>query len=457
MKLLVKNAKIIKDGKDLLVDLLIEDGKISKIGPGLEDPQAKILDAKNKRVLPGALDVHTHMELDQGAYVSVDDFYTGSRAAAFGGTTTIVDHIAFGPRGCSLQSMVDRYYDLGKKSIIDYSFHGVIQDITASHLGEIKDLYDQGIVSLKLYTTYGGMLTDDQILRVLQEAKKTSTVVCVHCENDGAIKVLRDQAEEAGHLDPIYHAKTRPAETEAEAINRLTYLSQLAGCPRLYIVHTSTAAGLREIQEARKRGVENLYCETCPQYLLLNENKYLEGGPEEGVKYIMAPPLRTEKDQEALWQGIANGTVDVIATDHCPFFYGRDKLPNAHNFLTCPGGGPGVEERVELILTEGLKRGLSLERLVQVLIEGPAKIFGLYPQKGTLEVGSDGDLIILEESSYKISQENRHSNVDYTSYEGFVSDFKVETVVSRGQIIVEQGKLLGQRGQGKFIKRKITS
>lgn len=454
MSLLIKNGKLNLDNNQE-IDIYIDKGKIKKIGKNLDVVADQTLDAEGKLLLAGGIDVHTHMELDLGTYISVDDFYTGTRAAAFGGTTTIVDHIAFGPRGCSLQSMVDKYYELGKKSVIDYSFHGVIQEVTDSHLEEIQKLYDQGIVSLKMYTTYGGMLEDDAMLRVLKAAKASETVVCVHCENDGAIKELRREAIEAKNLAPIYHAKTRPAQTEAEAINRLIYLSELAGYPKLYIVHTSSGAGLKEIEEARKRGVKNLYCETCTQYLLLDENKYVEGGNAEGIKYIMAPPLREKKDNDLLWEGIKNGSVDVVATDHCPFFYKRDKLPHKDDFTSCPGGAPGVEERMELVLTEGLKRGIPLGRLIEVLITNPARIFGLYPQKGALEVGSDGDLVIYDKKSYEIKYENRHSNVDYTSYEGFKSAFKVDTVVSKGEIIVKDGEFFGQKGQGNFINRKF--
>lgn len=454
MSLLIKNGKLNLDNNQE-IDIYIDKGKIKKIGKNLDVVADQTLDAEGKLLLAGGIDVHTHMELDLGTYISVDDFYTGTRAAAFGGTTTIVDHIAFGPRGCSLQSMVDKYYELGEKSVIDYSFHGVIQEVTDSHLEEIQKLYDQGIVSLKMYTTYGGMLEDDAMLRVLKAAKASETVVCVHCENDGAIKELRREAIEAKNLAPIYHAKTRPAQTEAEAINRLIYLSELAGYPKLYIVHTSSGAGLKEIEEARKRGVKNLYCETCTQYLLLNENKYVEGGNAEGIKYIMAPPLREKKDNDLLWEGIKNGSVDVVATDHCPFFYKRDKLPHKDDFTSCPGGAPGVEERMELVLTEGLKRGIPLGRLIEVLITNPARIFGLYPQKGALEVGSDGDLVIYDKKSYEIKYENRHSNVDYTSYEGFKSAFKVDTVVSKGEIIVKDGEFFGQKGQGNFINRKF--
>lgn len=253
----------------------------------------------------------------------------------------------------------------------------------------------------------------------------------------------------------MYHAKTRPVETEAEAINRLIYLSELAGFPKLYIVHTSSKLGLEEIKKARARGVKNLYCETCTQYLTLTEDKYLEGGNEEGVKYIMAPPLRKEEDLEALWQGIEDGQVDVIVTDHCPFFYKSEKLPYKDDFQKCPGGGPGVEERMEIILTEGLRRGIRLERLIEVLITNLAKIFGLYPKKGSAQVGADGDLVIYSEEEYTISQANRHSNVDYTGYEGFKVDFKVATVISRGSFVLKDVEYLGHPGQGKFIKRSF--
>lgn len=455
MELLIKNADLAY--MDLgTKDIYIKDGTIEQIGQDLDYKVDEVIDGKDKLVLPGGIDAHTHFSLDLGQYISVDDFYTGTRAAAFGGTTCIIDHIGFLERGSSLMDMVNHYHKISKgMGLIDYSFHGVIQEVRKEDIDEIDDLFKDGIVSLKLYTTYGGMLEDDEILRVLKKAKETNTVVCVHCENDGMIKELRDQALKENKLDPINHARTRPPETEAEAINRLTYLSELAGYPKLYIVHTSSKMGLREIELARERGVKNLYCETCPQYLLLDENKYLEGGNEEGIKYIMAPPLRKEKDQEALWEGIKNGSIDVIATDHCPFFYKEDKLPHKDNFLSCPGGAPGVEERMELILTEGLRRGISLKRLVEVLITNPSQIFGLSHKKGRIKEGLDGDLVVYKKEKYRISIDNRHSNCDYTSYEGFESDYKVETVISKGQIIIKDSELLGKKGQGKFVKRSF--
>ena len=456
MRILLKNAKIIGEDDFLIRDIYIEDEKISEISENIERYADSTIDCKERLTMPGGVDVHTHLSLDLGKFISIDDFYTGTRAASFGGTTSIVDHIAFGPRGSLVSDEIKKYHKMAEgNAVIDYSFHGAIQEVTDDILDEIEKLFNEGIVSTKIYTTYGGMLDDKHMLRVLQKAKETGTVVCVHCENDGMIAELREEAKSAGNLAPIYHVKTRPAEAEAEAINRLIYLSEVAGFPKLYIVHTSSALGLREIRKARERGVKNLYCETCTQYLTLTEEKYLEGGSSEAVKYICAPPLRKQSDVDALWEGIIDGTVDVVATDHCPFFYESEKLPYKDDFLNAPGGIPGIEERMEVVLTEGLKRGVSPKRLRDLLCTNPAKIFGLGHKKGSIEVGKDADIVVFDEKKYTISQANRHSNCDYTSYEGFVSDLKVNIVLSRGEIILEDSEYKAEKGRGKFIKRKF--
>lgn len=453
MSILIKNGKVILEDGLVNKDILVEGEKIVKIEDSIGDKAEKILDAEGMYVLSGGVDVHTHMNLDLGSYVAVDDFYTGTIAALHGGTTTIVDHIGALEKGSSLKSMIDHYHDLADgKAVIDYSFHGALYELNDDLLDEIGDLYEDGIVSVKIYTTYSGKLDDGQILRVLKKAKETNTIVCVHCENDKAIEELRRETEENGDLDPIFHAKTRPSETEAEAINRLVYLSEMAGFPKLYIVHTSSKKGLEEIKAARKRGVKNLYCETCTQYLTLDEEKYLE---DDGIKYIMAPPLRKKEDINALWQGIKDGDVDVIATDHCPFFYKEDKLPHKDNFLTCPGGAPGVEERVEVVISEGLKRGLDLVKLMKLLATNPSKIFGLYPKKGAIKVGSDADLVVLKEKSYTISEANRHSNCDYTTYEGYETKVKIDKVIARGSLILDEDKFKAEKGRGRFIPRKL--
>ncbi len=456
MSILLKNAKIIGEDNFFIRDIYIEDEKISEISENIERYADRIIDCKERLTMPGGVDVHTHLSLDLGKFISIDDFYTGTRAASFGGTTSIVDHIAFGPRGSLVSDEIKKYHKMAEgNAVIDYSFHGAIQEVTDDILDEIEKLFNEGIVSTKIYTTYGGMLDDKHMLRVLQKAKETGTVVCVHCENDGMIAELREEAKSAGNLAPIYHAKTRPAEAEAEAINRLIYLSEVAGFPKLYIVHTSSALGLREIRKARARGVKNLYCETCTQYLTLTDEKYLEGGESQGVKYICAPPLRKKSDVDALWEGIIDGTVDVIATDHCPFFYESEKLPYKDDFLNAPGGIPGIEERMEVVLTEGLKRGVSPQRLRDLLCTNPAKIFGLGYKKGSLEVGKDADIVVFDQEKYTISQTNRHSNCDYTTYEGFESDFKVKMVLSRGEVILENSEYKAEKGRGKFIKRKF--
>lgn len=453
MSLVIKNANL--NWKNI-VDIKIEDQKIKELGYNLDTEGCDVYDAKENLTIAGGVDVHTHMTLDLGKYVAIDDFYSGTVAASNGGTTTIVDHISFGEKDSYVREMIDRYHKSAKgNAVVDYSFHGAIQDARDKTLQQIEDLHKEGIVSEKIYTTYGGQIDDYEIFKILKTAKKTGTVICVHCENDGSIKKLREEAEKEKKLDPIYHAKTRPAQTEAEAINRLIYLSEMAGCPKLYIVHTSTKLGLEEIKNARKRGVENLYCETCTQYLLLDESKYVEGGNSEGVKYICAPPLRKKEDIEALWEGIRNGDVDTVATDHCPFYYESEKLPHKDNFLTCPGGIPGVEERVEIILTEGLKRGIDIERLIEVLSLNPSKIMGLYPKKGIIQPKSDADITILSKNKYTIKQENRHSKSDYTTYEGFESDYEVKTVLCRGEFVLKDGEFVGKKGYGEFIKRKF--
>lgn len=453
MSILIKNVNIIDESTNYIADIYINDEKIESIGINLEVNSDKIIDGTGKILLPGGIDVHTHFDLDLGQFRAVDDWFTGTKAAAYGGTTTVVDHIAFGPRGCSLQSMLDVYHGLAKgKALIDYGLHGVIQDVDNESIEEMEKIYKNGTTSMKLYTTYGGMLEDNEILRVLQKAKEIGMTICVHCENDGSINLLRKECGEKGLLTPIYHAKSRPNETEAEAVNRLIYLSEMANYPKLYIVHTSTKEALDEIISARKRGVKNLYCETCTQYLTLTEKEYNRENYE-GLKYIISPPLRKDADIEALWKGIEDREVDVVATDHCPFFFERDKMYGKDDFRVTPGGAPGVEERMEIILTEGQKRNISMSRLIEVLITNPAKIFGLYPKKGSISIGADGDVVLYSKEKYIIKQENRHSIVDYTPYEGFEVDYKVDTVIQRGNIIVDNKELVGEKGKGQFIER----
>lgn len=452
-RLLIKNGLINSSIESYRADILIENGKIKEIGSNLIADNHEIIDASNMYLMPGGIDVHTHMDLDLGNYRVVDDFYTGTVAAAYGGTTTIVDHIGFGPKNCSLQYQIDQYHKLARgKSIIDYSFHGVFQHVNNKILHEMQNLIDEGIMSFKIYMTYDNMLQDEEILEILLKAKTLGAVIAVHAENHGAIQYLRQYYTEQKKLAPIYHAYSRPDSTEAEAINRMIYLSEIAGFPHLYFVHVSTKKGLDEIISARKRGAKNIYCETCVQYLTLTEEKYEEEN-NGGLKYIMSPPLRKKEDVEALWIGIEKGQVDVIATDHCPFIL-NDKLNGKDNFKVAPGGAPGVEERVEIILSEGMKRGIPVNNLIDKLSTNPAKIFGLYPQKGDIRVGFDADIIIIKKCNETIKYENRHSAVDYTIYDGFDIGYVVNTTIQRGNIIVNCDKLLANQGSGLFLKRE---
>lgn len=452
MNFLIKSGEINNSEGSFRADILIENGKINAIGNNLQAKDFKTIDAEGKIILPGGVDVHTHMDLDLGNYRAVDDFYTGTVAAAFGGTTTIVDHIAFGPKGCSLQHQIDKYYELARgKAVIDYSFHGVFQHVNDEILNEMEKLVEEGITSFKIYMTYDNMLSDEDILKVLVKAKETGAVIAVHAENNGIIQYLRQYFGKTGKAAPIYHALSRPDLAEAEAINRMINLSEVAGFPHLYFVHVSTRRGLDEIIDARKRGVENIYCETCPQYLILTEERY-KHETIEGLKHIMAPPLRKKEDVEALWQGIQNNDIDVIATDHCPFFI-EQKLKGQDDFRIAPGGVSGVEERMEIILTEGVKRGIPFSNLIEKLSVKPAKIYGLYPQKGVIQIGSDADIIIIEKKKKIIKNENRHNAADYTIYDGYEVDYVVDTVIQRGNIIVENNELIARKGDGIFLRR----
>lgn len=454
--LLIKNGTIVTEKDTCKADILIENEKIKEIGTHLS-ADCKTIDAEGKYIIPGAIDAHTHFDLQAGACRAVDDFYTGSVAAACGGTTTIIDHMAFGPKGCSLQHQIDEYHKLADgKAVIDYSFHGVMQHVNDEIIKEMEKVIEAGIPSLKVYMTYDFKLNDAEILQVLKKAKECIGIIAVHAENHDTINYFRGKFPSEGKTTPIYHAYSRPNETEAEAVNRMIYLSELAGDAPLYIVHLSTKEGLAEIKAARARGMKNIYAETCPQYLTLTEKEYLKEN-NEGLKYIMSPPLRKEADIEALWDGINNGDIQVIATDHCPFNFNKEKQLGKDDFTKCPNGAPGVEERVKVIFSEGVKKGkISINKFVEVMCTNPAKIYGCYPQKGVLLPGSDADIVIIDANKENvITHSELHTAVDYTLYEGKKVTGNIECVIQRGEIIVENNKFIGKKGNGRFIKRKI--
>ena len=357
MKKLVKNGIIVTAERSFTADLLIDGETIAEIGSQIEtDAETEVIDAMGCYILPGGIDVHTHLNLALGSRHVSDGFYHGMRAAAFGGTTTIVDHPEAGPAGCSLFYQPDSYRQkLETEAVIDYGIHGVFQRVDAEILRQIPELVNSGIPSLKAYMTYDAMLQDSEIEQILQVMEPAHGLAAFHAEDDETIKRLREKYGSEGKLTPIYHAKSRPGTAEAAAIRRILEIAERCGHVPVYIVHLSTAKGLEEIKKARQKG-QRVFAETCPQYLMLNEACYLQDG-NAGLKYIMAPPLRTAADQEALWQGIIDGSIDVIATDHCSFSFADKVKYGQDDFRQCPGGCPGVETRLPLIFSEGVDKG----------------------------------------------------------------------------------------------------
>jgi dihydropyrimidinase len=459
--LLIKNGLVVTENAETVCDILCEGETIVQIGKNINaaGDGVTVIDASGKIVIPGGVDVHTHLNLDTGAAVASDDFYTGTVAAACGGTTTIVDHPGFGPAGCALDHQIKKYHDLARgKAVIDYGFHGVLQHIDDNVLAMMETLAGEGITSFKAYLTYRFKLSDSDMFRIFRRAKELGVIIAVHCENDGVINSLRSEFVATGKTGPEYHPLSRPAECEAEAINRMILFANAAAgstydAAPLYIVHVSTALGLEFIEAARRRGQKNLWAETCPQYLFLDEGRYSFPIPE-SLKYIMCPPLRTQADNAALWQGLVS-SIDVIGTDHCPFFLETQKIKGKDDFTKSPSGIPGIEERIPLLYSEGVAKGkITLRRFTDLCCTGPAKIFGLYPKKGVIAPGSDADIVIIDpEKEMLLNSDDLHSNVDYSAYEGYTLHGRPVCTVSRGEVIARDGEFTGAAGRGKFLKR----
>jgi dihydropyrimidinase len=453
MKTLIKNGRIVTAVDDYRADILIDGEQISLIGRSLDMEADKVIDASGKIIIPGGIDPHTHMELPFGGTQSSDDFYTGTRAAAFGGTTTIID-FAVQNKGESMLAGADKWHAKAEgKAVIDYGFHLITTDFEDKNKEEMFTLIDEGITSFKLFMAYPGVfLSDDAtIFRAMSAAGERGGLVCMHAENGVVINEIIKRFKEQGRLAPKYHALTRPTVAEAEGVHRAIALAEMAETP-VYIVHLSCSDALNQVRAARDRGIP-AFAETCPQYLFLSIDDYGEGF--EGAKYVMTPPLREKHNHDDLWKGLKMDDLQVISTDHCPFCMKEQKELGRDDFSLIPNGAPGVEYRMELIYNGGvLENNISLNRFVELTSTAAAKMFGMFPKKGTIAVGSDADVVIFDtEKEHVFTLENQHMNVDYCAYEGKKIKGKVETVLSRGRVVIENGECLVERGSGQFIKR----
>jgi dihydropyrimidinase len=458
MKTLIKGGNVITAVDNYYADVLIEDERVAVIGRQLEMEADRTIDASGKLVIPGGIDPHTHMELPFGGTSASDDFRTGTTAAAHGGTTTIID-FAVQYHGESLVQAVDNWHKKAEgKTAIDYGFHLITTDLPDERVPEMRQLINEGVMSFKLFMAYPGVfLVDDAtIFRAMKNAGEAGGLICMHAENGIVINEIIKHALAEGKTAPKYHALTRPTKAEAEGVHRAIAIAEMAEAP-VYIVHLSCADALEEVREARDNGLP-AYAETCPQYLFLDYSLYEREGFE-GAKWVMTPPLREKWNQDKLWQGLQGNDLQVISTDHCPFCFKEQKELGRDDFTRIPNGGPGVEHRMSLIYNGGVAGGrISLNRFVELTSTSAAKIFGLFPRKGTVAVGSDADIVIFDPNEeMTLSAETHHMNVDYSAYEGMKIKGATKTVLSRGKIVIDDGKYTGSPGDGRFLKRSTFS
>ncbi len=456
MALLIKNGTVVTAEKTFTADILVEGETIREVRAGIA-PQAvhTVVDATGMYVLPGGIDVHTHLDVPFGGTTSSDDFETGTRAAAVGGTTTLVD-FAIQARGTKMRAALDTWWKKAEgKACIDYGFHMIVTDLADAGLEDMDDLVREGVASFKLFMAYPNvlMVDDATIFRALRQTAKNGALICMHAENGSAIDVIVRQALAEGKTAPIYHALTRPTRAEAEAVHRSIALAEMAGAP-VYIVHLSSEDALNQVREARDRGLP-AFAETCPQYLLLSIEDNMPNKSFEDAKYVFTPPLREKKNQPKLWDGLKHDHLQVVSTDHCPFCFADQKQLGIHDFTKIPNGGPGVENRLQLIHHYGVNSGkLTLNRFVELVATSPARIFGMYPKKGVLAAGSDADIVVWDPNAeHTISAKTHNMRVDYSMFEGFRVTGNARQVFSRGELIVENGKFLGKPGRGRYLRR----
>ena len=456
MSVLIKGGRIVSAADDYVGDIFIDDGTVSLIGESLDVGADKVIDATGKYVIPGAIDPHTHIELPFGGTVTCDDFTSATVAAAFGGTTSLVD-FCFQMPGQTFAEALETWQEKIErcKPVIDVGFHIGVTDLReGGSLEEMAKLPDEGITSYKLFMAYKGavMVDDDTLFRTMETAAETGALVMVHAENGDAIDVIVKRAVAEGKKEPVWHARTRPMETEAEATNRAIQLARVAGCP-LYVVHVSCQPSVEPIALAREKGWD-VWGETCPQYLFIDDSALDQPGFE-GAKYIYTPPPRPKEQQEHLWKALGADVLSVVSTDHCPFKWPEQKAVNGEEFQKVPNGGPGIENRLHMLHEFGVRTGrISLNRFVELTSTNVAKLFGLYPRKGTIAPGSDADIVVWDpEKKLTISASTHHSNVNYNLFEGTEVTGAPEVVLVRGQVIVENDELVAQPGAGQFVRR----
>src|SRR5271156_668858 len=455
MSTLIRNGTVVTAESIFPADILVEGEKIKAIGPGLSaEASAHIIDATGLLLLPGGIEAHTHLDMPFGGTNSSDDFETGTRAAAFGGTTTIVD-FAIQARGTRMRDALDTWWKKAEgKACIDYGLHMIVTDLGASGLEDMDELVNEGVASFKLFMAYPNvlMVDDATIFKALARTAKNGALVCMHAENGSVIDVIIAKALAEGKTAPVYLALTRPTIAEAEAVHRAIAMAEIAGAP-VYIVHLSSELALNQVREARDRGVP-AFAETCPQYLLLSIEE-LERPKFEGAKYVFTPPLRPKDNLPKLWDGLKQDHLQVISTDHCPFCFEDQKVLGKDDFTKIPNGGPGIENRLQLIHHYGVGQGkLSINRFVEITATAPARIFGMYPRKGTIAPGSDADIVIWDPNAeHLISAATHNMRCDFSMFEGHKVKGNVRQVFSRGELVVENGKFLGKPGRGEYLKR----
>ena len=451
----VVNGTLVTATETYRADVGIRNGKIFQISRKIKEPARETLDAKGLYVFPGGIDIHTHLDMPFGGTVSADDFHTGTIAAAFGGTTTVVDFAIQGDGMCLREALQTWMKKAEGKAVIDYGFHVAICHLTDEVMAEIPEMVAAGVPSFKCFLAYKGalMVDDGALYQVLKKSQEAGALVMIHAENGDVLDVLIKDFLAQGKTEPKYHALSRPPAAEGEATGRGIAIAKMADAP-IYIVHLSCNEALEKVKEARDEGFP-AFAETCPQYLLKSYQNYLEPGFE-GAKYVMSPPLRDKSNWLPLWKGLASGDLQVVSTDHCPFNFKGQKDMGKDSFAAIPNGAPGIEHRLMLLFNEGvIKRRLTLNRFVELVSTAPAKLFGLFPQKGALAVGSDADLVLFDpKKPLEIRAKTQHQNVDYTPYEGFKGRGVPRVVLSNGRVIVREGKFTGSAGAGRFLKRK---